>query len=269
MTESESLSTIDAAIANAVAFGGDNGVIRALKILRSRAAQSEARIAALEASMPKRGTWVGAACQGWRCECNELGEDFSRPDELPFCESCGVYRPHPRPAIAEPESAAGPIHGLRLKTPVAPVAVPNPAPSKHSLMFIINGEETSQPVTPGMPMAAARNHGLVATGNTGRPPDEWEIREVSGVLVPPDVMAVSFPHETRLFCTLKVGGGGGARDERRCHVEVTGCTSVATHDLGPFGGSRRTIPACLSCVRAHDAEGTQYGRARAPREDSR
>jgi len=51
----------------------------------------------------------------------------------------------------------------------------------------------------------------------------------------------------------------------RCRIEVTGCTGIATHDLGPFGASRRAIPACLSCVRAHDAEGTQYGRERGTR----
>jgi hypothetical protein len=63
----------------------------------------------------------------------------------------------------------------------------------------------------------------------------------------------------RLAAVLDVGGSD------RCRVRVLGCTHVATHDLGPFGGSRRSIPACLSCVRAHDAEGTQYGRARPPR----
>lgn len=79
---------------------------------------------------------------------------------------------------------------------------------KHVLIFILNGEDVICPVTPGMSLGHARNAALVSSGNTGRPPDEWEIFDTKGQLLDPLATAVCFASETRFCCSLKVGAGG-------------------------------------------------------------
>jgi len=83
-------------------------------------------------------------------------------------------------------------------------------PNQLSLDFIINGEDAWVKTNPHAPLRAARAKALEESGNTGRPPDEWEIRNEAGVLLDPDATpeSLDLKQNTRLFLTLKVGAGG-------------------------------------------------------------
>jgi hypothetical protein len=90
------------------------------------------------------------------------------------------------------------------------LSIPAPERPKHFLAFIVNGEEAIYQVTPGMLIRHARNAVLEQLGYTGRPPDEYEVRDVYGNLVSPDAIAVSFAQDQRLFCTLAIAAGGAS-----------------------------------------------------------
>lgn len=85
-------------------------------------------------------------------------------------------------------------------------SLPNPL----SLVFIINGEDVPVKTNPHAPLQAARAKALAESGNTGRPPEEWEIRSESGMLLDPNQTPedLHLKENTRLFLTLKVGAGG-------------------------------------------------------------
>lgn len=78
------------------------------------------------------------------------------------------------------------------------------------LIFVINGEDVPVSAKLNQPLAEARNHALTTSNNTGRPLDEWEIRDANGVILPSErkVEEFQFVDGTRLFCTLQIGAGG-------------------------------------------------------------
>ncbi|MDP2762256.1 MAG: DUF2604 domain-containing protein [Sideroxyarcus sp.] len=81
---------------------------------------------------------------------------------------------------------------------------------KVQLIFIINGQDYPVEVNINAVLMAAVKRALAESNNTGREPDEWEVRDASGVLLetnrtPKDLGL----HEgTRLFLSLRVGAGG-------------------------------------------------------------
>ncbi len=84
------------------------------------------------------------------------------------------------------------------------------SPDETTIVFIVNGEDVPATVNTHEKLHAARNKALAASKNTGRPPDEWEIRDEQGTLLDPNatIASFSFPPRVRLFLTLKVGAGG-------------------------------------------------------------
>jgi hypothetical protein len=79
------------------------------------------------------------------------------------------------------------------------------------LVFVVNGEDVDIPkFNINEPLHAARNKALADSGNTGRPPDEWEVRTEAGVLLDPKskLDSLGLKPGTRLFLTLAVGAGG-------------------------------------------------------------
>ena len=81
---------------------------------------------------------------------------------------------------------------------------------KVSLIFIINGQDYSIEANVHAPLIEAVHRALAESDNTGRPPDEWEVRDVSGVLLennrtPKDL---GLNEGARLFLSLRVGAGG-------------------------------------------------------------
>jgi len=83
-------------------------------------------------------------------------------------------------------------------------------PNNLALVFIINGEDVWVKTNPHAPLHAARAKALAESNNTGRPPEEWEIRSESGALLDPGATPedLHLKENTRLFLTLKVGAGG-------------------------------------------------------------
>jgi hypothetical protein len=53
---------------------------------------------------------------------------------------------------------------------------------------------------------------LEQTGNTGQPPDNWELRDAQGTLLDTShkIASFHFPSGVRLFLNLKAGVGGCA-----------------------------------------------------------
>lgn len=81
---------------------------------------------------------------------------------------------------------------------------------KVNLIFIINGQDYSIEANVHAPLIEAVQRALAESDNTGRPPDEWEVRDVSGVLLennrtPKDL---GLNEGARLFLSLRVGAGG-------------------------------------------------------------
>ncbi|MDY7229893.1 DUF2604 domain-containing protein [Hyalangium rubrum] len=78
------------------------------------------------------------------------------------------------------------------------------------LIFVVNGEDTPVKFNIKEPLHAARNKALAESGNTGRPPHEWEVRTEAGVLLEASAKLESLGLQsgTRLFLSLGVGGGG-------------------------------------------------------------
>lgn len=81
---------------------------------------------------------------------------------------------------------------------------------KFRLIYIINGEDIESAANPNQPLRVSRDKALTASGNTGRPFDDWEIRTEAGVLLPPDgkVESYGLRDGARLLLTLRVAAGG-------------------------------------------------------------
>lgn len=78
------------------------------------------------------------------------------------------------------------------------------------LIFIINGQDLSIDADSRAPLIEAVQKALTESGNTGRPVEEWEVRDVSGVLLETHrtPKALGLHNKARLFLSLKVGAGG-------------------------------------------------------------
>ena len=78
------------------------------------------------------------------------------------------------------------------------------------IIFIVSGEDV--PVWVGLTesLSVGREKALLKSHNSGRPPEEWEIRDERGVMLPtePKVDSFGFEGVPRLFLTLKAGFGG-------------------------------------------------------------
>jgi hypothetical protein len=78
------------------------------------------------------------------------------------------------------------------------------------LIFIINGQDFPIEVNIHAPLMEAVQRALAESSNTGRPPDDWEVRDASGVLLeknrtPKDL---GLHNGARLFLSVRVGAGG-------------------------------------------------------------
>lgn len=82
-----------------------------------------------------------------------------------------------------------------------------------TLTFIINGQAVSIEADPHGALKLAVEKALVESNNTGRPAEEWEVRDVGGVLLEqhrtPDQLHIV--NGARLFLSLRVGAGGACQ----------------------------------------------------------
>jgi len=81
---------------------------------------------------------------------------------------------------------------------------------KVRLIFIINGQDYPIEANTQAPLIEAVQRALAESDNMGRSPDEWEVRDASGVLLeknrsPNDLGLIE---GVRLFLSLSVGAGG-------------------------------------------------------------
>ena len=81
---------------------------------------------------------------------------------------------------------------------------------KIRLIFIINGQDFPVEANINAPLLEAVQRALAESGNTGRPVDEWEVRDTSGVLLEKHrtPKELGLHNGTRLFLSLRVGAGG-------------------------------------------------------------
>lgn len=82
---------------------------------------------------------------------------------------------------------------------------------KIQLIFIINGANFPLEVDLNETLESAVARALAESGNTGRPPSEWQVRDSNGVLLETQrkLKDFGFSNGTRLFLSLAVGAGGG------------------------------------------------------------
>jgi hypothetical protein len=85
--------------------------------------------------------------------------------------------------------------------------MPNPL---LEVTVVVNGQPTSVSVNPEAPLHTIIPKALAQTGNVGQPPENWELRDVSGTLldVNREISTFGITNETRLFLNLKAGIGG-------------------------------------------------------------
>lgn len=79
-----------------------------------------------------------------------------------------------------------------------------------TLIFIVNGVDYRVNANVEAPLTVAVQHALVESGNTGRPANEWEVRNSSGVLLEQNrtIEDLHLQDGARLFLSLHVGAGG-------------------------------------------------------------
>jgi hypothetical protein len=84
------------------------------------------------------------------------------------------------------------------------------AGNKIDIEVIVNGQPTTVGANKNAPLHTVIPKALAQTGNSGQPPENWELRDVAGVLLEVDkkIEEFSFPAGVKLFLNLKAGVGG-------------------------------------------------------------
>jgi len=75
---------------------------------------------------------------------------------------------------------------------------------------VVNGEPTTVKAHEGERLSAIIPEALRETGNSGQPPENWELRDEDGKLLDGEqlIESFNFPKRVRLFLNLKAGVGG-------------------------------------------------------------
>lgn len=78
------------------------------------------------------------------------------------------------------------------------------------LEIIVNGQPTELEANLNAPLHTVIALALSQTGNAGQPPENWELRDMAGVLLGLEkkIEEFQFPPNARLFLNLKAGIGG-------------------------------------------------------------
>jgi len=82
--------------------------------------------------------------------------------------------------------------------------------AKIAITVVVNGQPTIVEANPEAPLRTIIPIALEQTGNTGQPPENWELRDAAGVEldVAKKIEDFQFPADVRLFLNLKAGVGG-------------------------------------------------------------
>lgn len=84
--------------------------------------------------------------------------------------------------------------------------------NKIQIAVIVNGQATVVEANLNAPLGTIIPRALEQTGNTGQPPENWELRDAQGTLLDTskEIGSFNFPPDVRLFLNLKAGVGGMA-----------------------------------------------------------
>lgn len=85
-----------------------------------------------------------------------------------------------------------------------------PSKNQIQLTVVVNGEPTIVEANVEAPLRTVIPKALHQTGNSGQPPENWELRDTGGTLLELDakIETFNFTPESRLFLNLKAGIGG-------------------------------------------------------------
>jgi hypothetical protein len=89
------------------------------------------------------------------------------------------------------------------------MAKPND-PKKIDLTIVVNGQPTVVEANLNSPLKSVVGKALEATGNTGQPPESWEMRNSAGeeLDLSRKIDSFGFAPGVQLFLNLKAGVGG-------------------------------------------------------------
>jgi hypothetical protein len=81
---------------------------------------------------------------------------------------------------------------------------------KDTLTVIVNGTPTEVAFNQHAPLHTIVPKALQQTGNQGQPPENWELKDVSGKLLDLNlkIQDYKFPPDAAVFLSLKAGIGG-------------------------------------------------------------
>jgi hypothetical protein len=85
------------------------------------------------------------------------------------------------------------------------------AKHKETLTVVVNGQVIEVKVNQEAPLRTLIPEALKESGNVGQPPDNWELKDAEGRLLPlnKEIEEFHFKHDTKLFLSLKAGVAGG------------------------------------------------------------
>ena len=83
-------------------------------------------------------------------------------------------------------------------------------PKKIDITIVVNGQSTVVNAVDSEPLGSVIPEALRQTGNSGRPPEDWELRDASGNPLDPNkkIGDYNFTEKTTLFLSLKAGAAG-------------------------------------------------------------
>ena len=78
------------------------------------------------------------------------------------------------------------------------------------ITVVVNGQPTTVKANLNAPLHTIIPRALEQTGNSGQPPENWELRDAAGTLLDlsKKIEEYGFPANTTLFLNLKAGIGG-------------------------------------------------------------
>jgi hypothetical protein len=97
------------------------------------------------------------------------------------------------------------------ENPPSPVKPEKPIkPPKDTITIVVNGNPTEVKANANAPLHTVVNKALEQTGNSGQPPENWELRDSQGGLLDlsKKIGDYNFPPDVKLFLNLKAGVGG-------------------------------------------------------------
>jgi hypothetical protein len=82
--------------------------------------------------------------------------------------------------------------------------------NKETITVVVNGTPTEVEANEHAPLKTIIPKALQQTGNTGQPPENWELKDAQGNLLDLEkkIGDYNFPETVTLFLSLKAGVGG-------------------------------------------------------------